>query len=50
MLNTTSIDGTSFSDSAVTAGQTYSYYAKSVDSSGNLSVESNIATATVPTP
>ncbi len=50
MLNTTSIAGTSFTDSAVTAGQTYSYYAKSVDSSGNLSVESNIATATVPTP
>ena len=49
MLNTAPIAATSFTDSAVTAGQTYSYFVKSVDSSGNLSVQSNIVTATVPT-
>ncbi len=49
MLNAAPIAATSFTDSAVTAGQTYSYFVKSVDSSGNLSVQSNIVTATVPT-
>lgn len=41
---------TSYSDTSVTAGQTYYYVATTVDVSGNESGYSNQATAAIPTP
>lgn len=50
-LNTTAlITGTSYTDSSVTAGQTYYYVATTVDLSGNESGYSPQATATIPNP
>ena len=40
----------SFFDPNVIAGRTYYYVVTAVDSSGNASVNSNQATATIPTP
>jgi fibronectin type 3 domain-containing protein len=48
-LIASSVSGTSYSDSNVTAGQTYYYVLTSVDSSGNESTDSNQASAAVPT-
>ncbi len=48
--NSSVIPGTTFSDSAVTAGQTYWYVVTAVAADGAESVHSNEAMATVPTP
>ena len=45
-----SVVGTSYTDTAVAAGQTYFYVTKAVDGSGNLSVASNEVKAIIPTP
>jgi hypothetical protein len=49
-LNGAADASTSYSDSAVQAGQTYFYVVTAVDGSGNESVYSNQAQAVVPTP
>jgi hypothetical protein len=49
IVNTSLILGTTFTDTSVAGGQTYYYVATSVDSSGNQSGDSNVATANVPT-
>ena len=49
-LNTTTINGTTFADGNVTAGTKYYYTVKAVTSAGGLSVSSNEAPATVPSP
>ena len=49
-LNATPVSGTSYTDTAVVAGQAYYYVVTAVDSSGVESVYSNQASATVPTP
>jgi fibronectin type 3 domain-containing protein len=47
----TSLDtGVTFSDSAVSAGQTYYYVVTAVDSTGTESLYSNQAQAVVPSP
>ncbi len=48
--NSSVIPGTTFSDSAVAAGQTYWYVVTAVAADGAESVHSNEAMATVPTP
>jgi hypothetical protein len=48
-LNTTPFTGTTFTDSTVLVGQSYSYCVQTVDSNGNVSVCSNVVTVTVPT-
>jgi fibronectin type 3 domain-containing protein len=45
-LNTSLVAATNYSDTAVTAGQTYYYVTTSVDSSNDESVPSNEAQAT----
>jgi hypothetical protein len=47
-LNTTTVAGTSYTDSSVSAGQIYYYVVTAVDG-GNQSADSNQAQATVPT-
>lgn len=47
-LNSSPVGSTSYTDSAVTAGQTYVYEVKSVDSAGVESTPSNSSTAVVP--
>jgi fibronectin type 3 domain-containing protein len=42
--------GTSYTDTAVQASQTYYYVTTAVDSNNNESIYSNEARATVPTP
>ena len=49
-LNSSPVNGTSFSDNAVWAGQTYYYVTTAVDSNGNESVYSNQAIAVIPSP
>ena len=49
LTNSGLVQGTSFSDSAVTNGQTYWYVVTAVASDGTESVHSNEATATIPT-
>ena len=49
-LNSTPVSGTSYTDTAVQAGQTYYYVCTAVDSSSNESVYSSQAQGTVPTP
>lgn len=49
-LNSAVIAGTSFSDTAVTAGQTYYYAATAVDSNNLESDYSNVAQAVIPSP
>ena len=49
-LNATPVSGTSYTDTAVVAGQAYYYVVTAVDSSGVESVYSNQASATIPTP
>ena len=41
---------TSYSDTTVTAGNTYSYEVRALDGAGHLSGPSNTATATTPAP
>jgi ASPM-SPD-2-Hydin domain-containing protein/BACON domain-containing protein len=50
VLNASPNVGLTYTDMAVTAGQTYYYVVTAVDSSGNESVVSNQAAVTVPTP
>lgn len=47
-VNSSMITNTAFTDSTVTAGQTYEYYVVSVDANGLLSVPSNTATVSIP--
>src|SRR5882724_9543448 len=42
--------GTSFSDTGLAAGTSYSYQVRAVDAAGNLGAYSNIASATTPAP
>lgn len=49
-LNPSPVAGTTFTDTTVQAGQAYFYVVTAVDSSGTESVDSNQASATVPTP
>jgi len=48
LLNSAVNTGTTYTDTTVTAGQSYDYYVESADSSGNLSVPSNTATVAIP--
>jgi hypothetical protein len=48
-INSSLISATSYTDTSVTAGQTYYYVTTAVDSSNNQSTYSNQAQATVPT-
>ena len=50
LLNSSPVPGITFTDTTVQAGVTYFYVVTAVDSSGNESVYSNEASATVPTP
>jgi fibronectin type 3 domain-containing protein len=47
-LNATPLVGTTYADASVTAGATYYYVVKGVDSSGAVQDASNEASATVP--
>jgi cellulose 1,4-beta-cellobiosidase len=49
-LNSSPITGTTYTDTAVTAGQTYYYVVTAVASSGTQSADSNTAQATIPSP
>lgn len=49
-LNPSPVSGVTYTDTTVVAGQLYYYVVTAVDSSGNESVYSNQASATVPTP
>src|SRR5207302_10661628 len=42
--------GTTYSDTGLTAGATYSYRVRATDAAANLSGYSNVATATTPVP
>jgi hypothetical protein len=48
VIGTTAAASTAFTDSSVTAGQTYVYEVVSVDASGNVSKPSNTVTLTIP--
>ena len=48
-LTTTPVTGTRFTDSVVANGTTYYYVVRAIDSAGSQSVNSNQATATIPT-
>ena len=48
MVNSSLISPTTYTDSTVTSGQTYSYMVKSVGSSGTESSPSNTTTVTIP--
>jgi len=50
VINTNPVVGTSFVDTAVTAGQTYYYMTTAIGEDGVESGYSNVASATVPTP
>ncbi len=50
LVNTSLITGTSYTDPAVVAGQTYYYVTTAVNSSNTESSYSNVAVAAVPTP
>jgi hypothetical protein len=47
-LNSTAITQTTYSDSTVTSGSSYTYYVQSVDASGDTSTPSNQVTLTIP--
>ena len=47
-VNSTTITQTTYSDSAVTSGSSYTYYVQSVSTSGDTSVPSNQVTFTIP--
>lgn len=47
-VGTTAAASTAFTDSSVTAGQTYVYEVRAVDQSGNMSKPSNTMTLTIP--
>jgi fibronectin type 3 domain-containing protein len=49
-INSSSVAGTTYTDSTVAAGQAYYYVATAVNSSGTQSGYSNQASATVPSP
>jgi hypothetical protein len=49
-VNSSLVPGTTYSDTNVSAGQTYYYVATAVDSNNNESAYSNQAPATIPTP
>jgi hypothetical protein len=49
-VNSTTVAGTSYTDSTVTAGTTYYYVVTAVDGSGNQSPNSSQVSATIPTP
>jgi chitodextrinase/regulation of enolase protein 1 (concanavalin A-like superfamily) len=46
----TTVAGTSYSDSSLASGTTYTYTVKAVDAAGNVSAASNSASVTTPTP
>jgi fibronectin type 3 domain-containing protein len=48
LINTSLISGTNYTDTNVTAGQTYYYVTTAVDGSDDQSANSNQAVATVP--
>lgn len=48
LLNDSPVAQTDYADTTVEDGQTYDYYVKSVDASGNTSVASNMASVIVP--
>jgi fibronectin type 3 domain-containing protein len=50
LLNPSLVLSTSFTDSAVTSGDSYFYVVTAVDASDNESAFSNQAAATIPTP
>jgi TolB protein len=50
LITNSALAGTSFTDTSVQAGVTYFYVVTAVDASGNESVNSNEASATIPTP
>lgn len=50
LTTTAPVNATSYSDTAVQAGQTYYYVATTVDTSGNESAYSSQASATIPNP
>jgi len=47
-LNSTPIEGTSFTDSTAVSGQTYWYIVRAVNAKGEQSIESNAAMAKIP--
>jgi len=47
-LNSTPIEGTSFTDATVVNGQTYWYIVRAVNAKGEESFESNVAEASIP--
>jgi fibronectin type 3 domain-containing protein len=47
-INSSLVTGLTFTDSTVQNGTTYYYVTTAVDSSGNESVYSNVASATIP--
>jgi len=50
LITSSPVNGITFTDTAVQAGVTYFYVVTAVDANGNESVNSNEASATVPTP
>jgi fibronectin type 3 domain-containing protein len=50
LLNSTPTSSLTYTDMAVTAGQTYYYVVTAVDSNGMESIVSNEVSATIPTP
>ena len=49
-VNVSLVTGTTYTDTAVQAGQTYYYVTTAADANSNESVYSNQATAVIPTP
>jgi fibronectin type 3 domain-containing protein len=49
-LNSSLVTGLSYTDTAVTAGQSYYYVVTSVSASGSESAQSSQAAAAIPTP
>jgi fibronectin type 3 domain-containing protein len=48
VVGTTTASSTAFTDTSVTAGQTYVYEVRSLDQSGNSSTPSNAVTLAIP--
>jgi fibronectin type 3 domain-containing protein len=49
-ISGTTVAGTTYTDSSVVAGTTYYYTVTTVSTSGTESSDSNVASATIPTP